>query len=90
MRNPKGKTHTNKRVKYDICNKLLIRETLPLILANLEVNSYQCTQHIKMWSMVGSMNISVRLSQYTQLANVHMPMLSMEQNHLSAKMLHEV
>ena len=64
MRNPKGKTHTNKRVKYDICNKLLIRETLPLILANLEVNSYQCPQHIKMWSMVGSMNISARLSQY--------------------------
>ena len=47
MRNSKGKTHTKKRVQYDVCNKLLIRETLPLILANLEVNSYQCTQHIR-------------------------------------------
>ena len=47
MRNSKGKTHTKKRVQYDVWNKLLIRETLPLILANLEVNSYQCTQHIR-------------------------------------------
>jgi hypothetical protein len=47
MRNPKGKTHTKKRVQYDVCDKLLIRETLPLILANLEVNSYQFPQHIK-------------------------------------------
>ena len=44
---PQGKTHTKKRVQYDVCNKLLIRETLPLILANLEVNSYQCPQHIR-------------------------------------------
>ena len=34
-------------MQYDVCNKLLIRETLPMILANLEVNSYQCTQHIR-------------------------------------------
>jgi hypothetical protein len=47
MRNLKEKTHTKKRVQYDVCNKLLIRETLPLILANLEVNSYQRTQHIR-------------------------------------------
>jgi hypothetical protein len=26
MRNPKGKTHTKKRVQYDVINKLLIRE----------------------------------------------------------------
>jgi hypothetical protein len=47
MRNPKGKTHKKKRVQYDVCDKLLIRVTLPLILANLEVNSYQFPQHIK-------------------------------------------
>ena len=47
MRNPKGKTHRKKRVQYDVCNKLLFIETLPLILANLKVNSYQCTQHIR-------------------------------------------
>jgi hypothetical protein len=47
MRNPKGKTHIKKRVQYDVYNKLRIKETLPLILANLEVNSYQCTQHIR-------------------------------------------
>jgi hypothetical protein len=29
MRNPKGKTHTKKIVQYDVCNKLLIRETPP-------------------------------------------------------------
>ena len=27
MRNPKRKTHTKKRVQYDIFNKLLIKET---------------------------------------------------------------
>ena len=43
----KEKTHTKKIVQYDVCNKLLIRETLPLILENLEVNSYQCPQHIR-------------------------------------------
>ena len=45
MRNLKGKTHTKKRVQYDVFNKLLIRETRdsPLKLANF---SYQCTQHI--------------------------------------------
>jgi hypothetical protein len=47
MRNSKGKTHTKKRVQYDVCNKLLIRETLPLTLVNLEVNSYQYIQHIR-------------------------------------------
>jgi hypothetical protein len=26
MRNPKGKTHTKKRVQYDVFNKLLIGE----------------------------------------------------------------
>jgi hypothetical protein len=26
MRNPKGKTHTKKRVQYNVFNKLLIRE----------------------------------------------------------------
>jgi hypothetical protein len=46
MRNPKGKL-VQKRVQYDVCNKLLIRETLPLILANSKVNSFQCTQHIR-------------------------------------------
>ena len=45
--NPKGKTHRKKRVQYDVCKKLLLRDTLPLILANLKVNSYQCTQHIR-------------------------------------------
>jgi hypothetical protein len=44
---PQGKTHTKKRVQYDIYNELSIRETLPLILANLKVNSYQCPQHIR-------------------------------------------
>ena len=63
MRNPKGKTHTKKRVQYNVCNKLLIRETLPLILANLEVNSYQYIQHKKIWSMIDFVNISARLSQ---------------------------
>jgi hypothetical protein len=47
MRSPKGKTHRKKREKYDVCNKLLFRETLPLILANIKLNSYQCTQHIR-------------------------------------------
>ena len=47
MRNSKGKIHTKKRVQYGVCNKLLIKETLPLIVANLEVNSYQCPQHIR-------------------------------------------
>ena len=47
MRNPKGKTHKKKRVQDDVCNKLLFRETLPLILANIKLNSYQCTQHIR-------------------------------------------
>jgi hypothetical protein len=46
MRNSNEKTHTKKRVQYDVCNKLLIRYS-PLILANLEVNSYHCTQHIR-------------------------------------------
>ena len=46
-KNQREKTHTKKRVQYNVCNKLLIRETLPMILANLEVNSYQCTQHIR-------------------------------------------
>ena len=44
---PREKTHRKKRVQYDVCNKLLFRETLLLILANLKAISYQCTHHIR-------------------------------------------
>jgi hypothetical protein len=46
MKNPKGKTHTKKRVQYDVFNKLLIGEMRdsPLKLANL---SCCCTQNIR-------------------------------------------
>ena len=64
MRNPKEKTHRKKRVQYDVCNKLLFRETLSLILANIKLNSYQCTQHIRNVEYGRLFNISTRLSHY--------------------------
>ena len=45
MKNPKEKTHTKKRVQYDVFNKLLIRETRDSPPQTCKL-FYQCIQHI--------------------------------------------
>jgi len=47
MRNPKRKTHTKKKNAIWCLQQVINQRDSPLILANLEVNSYQCTQHIR-------------------------------------------
>ena len=66
MRNPNGKTHTKKRVQYDVFNKLLIRETRdsPPETCKPFIPIYSTHE---MWSIVDLVNISSRLSQVLSL-----------------------